>query len=71
MNRRALIRRAVLRRISASGDMHIRVRDSTFESLLRTLDLRWETNRGGDSGYRQIDAVALEALVTLAERADA
>jgi hypothetical protein len=46
--------------------MPIRIRDTSFESVLRKLGLNWETDMGGASGYREIDAVALEAPVVLA-----
>lgn len=64
-DRTDVIRRAVLGRISRAGDMHIRVRDTTLESLLRAAGLEWETNMGGVDGYREIDAVALEAIAVL------
>jgi hypothetical protein len=68
-DRAAILRANVLKRISACGDMPIRIRDKTFESLLRTLGINWETSMGGTDGYREIDACALEALVVLAEQA--
>lgn len=57
--------RLVLKRISRQGDMAIRLRTSTFETILRANGLAWEIR--SDEGYREIDAIALEALVVLAQ----
>lgn len=64
----AAVREVLLKRISKMGDMHVPVRDTSLEALLRSVGLPWETNMGGDIVCRSIDACALEALAVLTER---
>lgn len=51
---------AVLNRIGQQGDMHIRIRSETFRRILLSNGYSWDFDT---EPYRQIDAVALEALV--------
>lgn len=58
---------AIGRRISAQGDMHIRVSRHTMKVLLRTLGVgEWEP---GCDDFREIDALALDVLRHLAWKA--
>lgn len=51
---------AVLKRIGRQGDMHIRIRSETFRRILLSNGYSWNFDT---QPYREIDAVALEALV--------
>ncbi len=51
---------AVLNRIGQQGDMHIRIRSETFRRILLSNGYSWDFDT---EPYRQIDAVALEALI--------
>jgi hypothetical protein len=51
---------AVLNRIGEQGDMHIRIRSETFRRVLLGNGYSWNFDC---EPYREIDAVALEALV--------
>lgn len=64
MTRRERIVAATLNRISRQGDMHIRLRASTWLEILFAAGLYWDTL--DSSGYREIDASALEAVIRLA-----
>lgn len=57
------ILKAVASRISRQGDMPIRVHRNTIKVLFRLLGLRWEL---GQDDFREIDALALDALRHLA-----
>ena len=59
----ATIQRAVLRRIGRQGDMGIRIRTETLMRLIRAAGLNWECL--GDEAYREVDAVALEAICVI------
>lgn len=65
MERSARLRKAVRRRISDCGDMPIRIRTSTLLALLRECGLRWEVFN--EQQYREVDAIALEAIVMMAD----
>lgn len=55
---------ALGKRISAQGDMHIRVSRRTMRVLTNALGLgKWEM---GEDEFREIDALALDALRHLA-----
>ena len=53
--------RAVLNRIGERGDMLIRIRGETFFRILAACGLHWDTM--DRECYREIDAVALQALI--------
>ena len=58
---------ALGRRISDQGDMHIRVSRHTIKILMQTLGFtRWDA---GDEDFREVDALALNILQALAEKA--
>lgn len=58
--RQAKVIRAVGKRISECGDMPIRVHRLTMRTLMRTLGLgSWEV---GEDNWREVDALALDAL---------
>jgi hypothetical protein len=63
VSRRARIVAATLNRISRQGDMHIRLRGSTWMEILFAAGLPWDTLDA--SGYREIDASALESVIRL------
>lgn len=65
-DRKAQVLTAVGRRISQCGDMHIRVNRRTLRVIFRMIGLRdWEM---GQDDWREIDALALDALRELAAR---
>jgi hypothetical protein len=57
-----MVLRGVLRRIARQGDMPIRISRQTWTIILRANGSRWEVQ----DNHREIDAMALEALVRLA-----
>lgn len=61
--RRDTLFAAVLNRIGRQGDMHIRIRGSTFRYIITATGLQF--NFSDDESYREIDAAALEALLLL------
>ena len=64
MARTARVLNALQRRISQQGDMPIRISVHTMETLLRAVGLgAWGC---GQDQYREVDALALDALRFLA-----
>jgi hypothetical protein len=62
--RTAKVLRAVGKRISQQGDMPIRISTQTMETLLRAVGLgEWDA---GQEPFREVDALALDALRYLA-----
>lgn len=57
---------AVASRISRQGDMPIRVHRNTIAAIFKALGLQWEL---GEDSFREIDALALDALRHLASKA--
>lgn len=62
-DRNSRVLMAVAARISRRGDMPIRVHRNTIKVLFRLLGLRWDL---GQDDFREIDALALDALRHLA-----
>ena len=60
--------RAVGKRISQHGDMPIRIHSNTLDFILQRCGLHFEFDK---SEFREIDAVALDALRALAVHIDA
>lgn len=63
-SRQERVIRALERRISSHGDMHIRVHRNTMRVLLEMVGIGgWEV---GEDEWREVDALALDALRHLA-----
>jgi|GEM_PF-2457620 len=63
---------AIGQRIRSHGDMHIRIRHVTLARLIVSAGTGWSFGQRvmdhcPDSGYREVDACALNALLLLAE----
>lgn len=56
---------AVAKRISRQGDMAIRVHRNTMNAILRRCGLSWDL---GCDDFREVDALALDALRFIAWR---
>lgn len=65
-NRTDRVVKALGRRISEQGDMHIRVSRHTMKVLMRALGMgEWDA---GCDDFREVDALALDMLRHLVER---